>query len=351
MLLTRKSAYDRLCRILAPASPYAGQDLNPDHPCWPLLFEVADANFVLPELHQSIRKKGMRGAVPEPMLDGLDEVARLIETRNTRLLAQMREISAAFAEADILPVWLKGAALLTEPEVNHQPRLMSDLDVWVPEPEKQAIALAVLTRLGYATKPEALAADWDDSHHYAPLFHPERPVSLELHRHVVRKVYGSLLPDADAVERLDLVTLEGLPIARLALRDRIMHSLIQSSLMSTPPIETGQIRLMKMLDLARLLARDGTHALPPALLKTLIASPWRKPLRRFLTLFERDFLVVNPLGTDATYCRAVDHVLCHGRPSPKVVLHQLLRQPANWSHFLSHPEEWGKKLARRIRFV
>lgn len=136
----------------------------------------------------------------------------------------------------------------------------------------------------------------------------------------------------------------------MCLRDRIMHSLIQASLMSTPPIETGRIRLMKMVDLARLVARDGSHALPIDVVTKLTDSLWQVPLARFLTLFERDFLVSNPLGTDIAYCEAVDYLLRHGRPLPKVVLRQLLQPPGNWRRFMSKPSQWPEKVVRRIKF-
>ena len=351
MQLNRKVAYDRLCCLLAPANSYDGRELDARDPLWPLIFSVADQNFVLPELHQSIISKGLSEALPNSMLDGLSNVSRLLEKRNSHLILQMDELSAAFNQAGILLVWLKGGALLTEPQGQLQPRLMSDLDLWVPEPDQQELALKVLTRLGYRVKPNAVLSDWQESHHYAPMFHPAHPVSLELHRHIVRKAFGVLLPDTVAASRLDHIKVNGLSAARLAFRDRIMHSLIQASLMSTPPIETGRIRLMKMVDLARLLARDGSHHLPEDVVATITTSSWQAPLERFLTLFERDFLVTNPLSVDFSYCNAVDYFLKYGHTMPKVILQQILRPSEDWRRFLSQPSQWGKKITQRLKEV
>lgn len=352
MPVTRKEAYSLLCRILAPASDDAIPEVSPEDPRWPILFELADTHLVLPELLPRLIDRGLQESVPEAMLDCLVEVGQMMATRQAGLLAQMKEINVAFAEADILPVWLKGAALMSEPEGQARPRLMSDIDVWVPSPGKQADALAVLTRLGYRTDSLAATTDWQDSHHYAPLYHPERPMRLELHRHIVRKAFGGLLPDDRALARCEPATLDGLPIARLALPDRIMHSLIQCSLMSTPPIETGQLRLMKLLDLARLIARGGPHhVLAPEVVETLRACPrpLRKPIQRFLTLFERDFLIANPLGKDTRYCEIVDYCLLHDHPPPSVMMRLLLQPPASWRQVLSEPGAIGSKVARRIR--
>jgi hypothetical protein len=352
MSLMRREAYALLCRILAPAGNDAIPETRPEDPRWPILFELADAHLVLPELHPRLIDRCLQESVPEAMLSCLVEIDRMMATRNAELLAQMKEINTAFAEADILPVWLKGAALMSEPEGQARPRLMSDIDVWVPSPRKQADALAVLASLGYETDSKAAATDWQDSHHYAPLYHPERPMRLELHRHIVRKVFGGLLPDERALARCEHATLDGLPIARLALADRVMHSLIQCSLMSTPPIERGQVKLMKLLDLARLIARGGPHhALAPELVETLRASPspLRKPIQRFLTLFERDFLVANPLARDTRYCEIVDYYLQHDHPPPSVMMRLLLQPPTSWRQVLREPGEIGNKIVRRIR--
>lgn len=349
----QKEAHDLLCRILAPANAFPDCDLGPDDPRWPVLFQLADANMVLPQLLPQIKDKGLNARLPEPMQTALDEVAALMEAHSAALLAQMHEINAAFAQADILPIWLKGAALMSEPEGQRRPRLMTDLDVWVASPEKQPEALAVLSRLGYQTEEKAVSMEWGDSHHYPPLFHPQQPMRLELHRHIVRKVFSGLLPNAQALEKCEYATLDGLPIARLALPDRIMHSLIQCSLMSTPPIATGQVKLMKLLDLARLISRTGQHAFPEEVVKRLAVSPMalRKPIQRFLTLFERDFLVKNPFCSDAAYCNAVDYFLKHGRAVPAAVVKQLLQPPGSWRRLLSEPGQIGSKIARRVRYA
>lgn len=344
----RKSAYDRLCRILAPAIPDDGYDLCPDAPLWPWIFQLADANFVLPELHQALLDKGLEDRVPEVMLATLTEVSRLMASRMARLLAQMREVNAALAADGIRPVWLKGAALLTERAGLRHPRLMSDLDLWIPTREGQEHTLDLLAKLGYSPKPASAYQDWSESHHYAPLFHPKHPVSLEVHRHLVRKVFSALLPDAPALERAETGEVQGLPIARLSWRDRIMQSLIQCSLMSTPPIETGQIRLMKVVDLARLLARHERHNLPTEMTETLTKSQWRKPLARFLTLLERDFGISNPLQEDRLYCRAVDYLLLRNRPAPRIVLRTVVRPPSNWRRAILDPRRWPKALVSRL---
>lgn len=349
LFLIRKTTYELLCQILSPQVTNAEEICRNDVPVWPLLYELADANFVLPELRRAIHAKKLWDYVPKDMLNALDTVGRLVDTRCNDLLEQIIEVSSVLNEVGIRPVWLKGAALLTETEGRQRPRIMSDLDVWIPSQKQQTEALMVLARIGYSPKPNALSVNWSGSHHYAPLHHPQRPVSLEVHRHVVRPAFRTLLADSDAENRLDLTTLDGLSIARLAMRDRIMHSLIQCTLMSTPPIETGQIRLMKVMDLLGLLGRENSHEIPEEVVDIIAASQWHRPLRRFLTLLERDFNVRNPLGTDDAYCKAVDHLLLTGRLSPRAVLRQILRPPGNWRSFFAEPWTWRSKIRNRLR--
>lgn len=348
MIITRKIAYGYLCKILSPNISSEIFDLDKNSSAWELIYEVADSTFVLSELHQSIVRKGMKDVVPDSMLAALDEISGLISIRKFRLLAQMREVNSALSLAGILPVWLKGAALLSEPEGLSEPRLMSDLDLWIPEKREQALALSILGGLGYSTKPGALLHDWDESHHYAPMFHPKRPVSIELHRHVIRKSLGTLLSDVGAAGRLEHSTMDDLPIARLSYPDRVMHSLVQCSLMSTPPIDTGQIRLMKVMDLVRLLGRSGAYVIPPETVNILNSSAWTQPIGRFLTLLERDFGVPNPLDGDSAYCDAVDHFLVHRRPPASIVFKRLFQAPGSWRKLLSQPSAWPEKIARRV---
>lgn len=348
MRATRESAYRALCRMLAPGGDFESCPFAPDDAHWPLVFELADTSLVLPELRQALEDKGWREFVPMPMLARLDTLYDLLLDHCRLIQEQMAEVSAALNAVDVIPVWLKGAALLSEDGWQRRARVMSDLDLWVPDAEEQARALQALHRLGYFAKPNTREEDWKDSHHYAPLMHAQRLQTLELHRHVVRKAFGGLLADAAAVARLDPANWRGLRIARLSLPDRLLHSLIQCTLMSTPRIESGRIRLMKVIDFIRLLQRTGRPELPEEMLSALSSEPWREPMGRFFTLLERDFGLPNPLGSDPFYCARVDHVVRRRGPVLTWRLRTLLTPPADWGRFLCAPREWISKVAGRI---
>lgn len=171
----------------------------------------------------------------------------------------------------------------------------------------------------------------------------ERPFSTELC--LVNAGQGFWLKRADGVlwTTDESFALSSLTSGILA----ILPSLIQCTLMSTPRIESGRIRLMKVIDF-RLLQRTGRPELPEEMLSALSSEPWREPMGRFFTLLERDFGLPNPLGRDPFYCARVDHVVRHRRPVLTWRLRTWLAPPADWGRFLCAPREWIFKGAGRI---
>lgn len=343
-----KPAHDALCRILSGRIAPDEWPWADDDSIWPQIFAVADANFSLTELHRELTRQAALSRVPEGMRQALLAADRLTRDRCAALRDQALEINALLQGRGIVPIWLKGATLLVGDGWQSRTRLMSDLDLWVPDPSQQREALLCLGQAGYVPKPAAQERDWENSHHYAPLFHPQRTATVEVHRHVVRKALAPVLPDSWARDRIESVQDGERMLYRLNLLARIRHSLVQCSLMSTPPLESGRIRLMKVMDLVALLRQVGYDRLPDAVLEPFVHSPWRKPMSRFLTLLERDFGLPNPLDHDEAACRAVDHVLRHQLPP----LHWRLRQlaePARWLSLLRSPWSLGRKVQAVVR--
>lgn len=345
-----KRAYDGLCRLLTPLAKEPPFDLQPEDPLWAALFQMADAHFVLPDLRAAITRLGLETRAPGAMLEALELAHHLTLERARAIRGQMLELARELAAVEVAPVWLKGAALLTEQDWERRARVMRDIDFWVPDASRQSLARETLGRLGYAAYADGAETDLPESHHDAPLAHPLRPVPVEIHRHIVLPRLEALLPDPPP-ERMESVNWTGLPCARLCLDGRILHSLIQCTLMSVPPLASGRLRLFKVLDLIRLLERRGRWELPPGVLAAAARPPWQKPLSRFLTLLERDFLIPNPLSPDRTYCQAVDHHLRRGRSPLRWVLGEFLRAPKDWPRLLATPGHWRSRGARRIRFL
>ena len=327
----KNQAFSRLCRILV--APGQTDACPPIDPClWPEIFSMADRTYVLPGLHQALMAKPLDEQVPEPMLDTLDAIYQLTLARCEESRAQIEEITQALAAVNIMPVWLKGAALLSEDNWQQNVRLMGDLDVWIPEPSEQQSALDVLVELGYLYNPKHSEVSYTKHHHYAPLIHPHRLMPVELHKHVVRQTLSNLLPDAVAKERLDIIDWQGNTMARLSLHDRIMQSLIQCTIMSPPQMGSGKTSLMKVLDLLRLLQRTGRNELPASIVHDISSLPWRQTMSQFLTWLEKDFGIANPLDYDDRYCAAIDCWVRSGKPPLSFTLQQVMHLPARLSN-------------------
>ena len=195
--------FRRLCRIV---SPFSSRDdvaaALPSAGGWQSLIAMADAQYVLPELHVVLSGHGLDDRLPPEIADMLAAYFDIGVGRNADLRGQMIEITQALALEGIAPVWLKGAIYLTQPDWQRSGRVMSDLDFWIPDPEGQRLALARLGREGYLEHPGEHDGNWRYSHHYAPRYHPARPAQIEVHRFLVRPYFGSLLPDTEVAERL-----------------------------------------------------------------------------------------------------------------------------------------------------
>lgn len=290
--------FQRLCRILSPFSTSdAVAAALPAPDGWASLIAMADGQYVLPELHGVLAGHGLTDRVPSPVAAMLEGYFDIAAGRNAELRLQMRELTTLLSAAGVTPVWLKGALLLTQDGWQRSGRVMGDLDLWIPDPEDQRTALRCLEDAGYAVHPGEVDEGWDDMHHFAPRFHPQKPAQLELHRHVVRPALADLLPDREVLARVRWRTWQGLTIGEPGSDDRIMHSLVQCTFMSTPRLLTGRPRLVKYLDLARLLAAAGGPELPAAVIAR-IGPRRRRLIARFLTFAESALGLVSPFPPD-----------------------------------------------------
>jgi len=78
---------------------------------------------------------------------------------------------------DVEVTLLKGISIADQYYPSAHLRPMTDIDILVSQHEQQRVQLALLRR-GYVPK----TGDWpEDSHHAAPLLHPEKRVWAEVH--------------------------------------------------------------------------------------------------------------------------------------------------------------------------
>ena len=342
-----QEAFHHLCDVLNPFKG-DGDCLDPNAVDWWAILSVADRTHVIPELFQAIIRHDIAGRIPVQvfcLLKGFDE---LNATRCRLLCQQSMELNAHMNGHGITPIWLKGAALFFEDNWHSRARLMNDLDVWIPEAHRQTLPL--LYDLGYEAKDDH--SNWADSHHYAPLMHKKRLAALELHKHVIRPSLHLLLPDQTCMARIQWQSNHRGDYGLLALEDRIAQSFVQCTEMACPPMESGMVRLMKVIDLLRMMARNNSQRLPEAFVATLNQEPFHTKASQFMTFLERDFSIPNPFQYDDGYCQSIDGMIGHPELEKSFNRRESLRPPVKWTNVFKNPKKIPEKLAKRAnRFI
>ncbi len=346
---SKKDDYRLLCQLLNPFTEKGFE--CPSETNWPILWEIADQTHCLSELHQSIERLDLAHQLPEEMIDALAGIYQGVQLRCELLRDQLYELNAVLNQGGITPIWLKGASILLREDWQANARLMNDLDFWIPQVEQQADALKILDDLSYRVKNTTQDNAWEDSHHYAPRMHPERLATIEIHRHLIRPDFAELLPDADTLKNVDWRTWQSQPIGLLALEDRITHSLIQCSIMASPPLDSGFIRLMKVVDLLRLLDLSGNKQLPEKTIQRIKGSPFESEISAFLTLLERDFAIPNPLSPNQEYCQRVDKNPFTDQALTSWMRAKSFQPPVSWRNFLKNPRLWPTKIMFRLKML
>jgi hypothetical protein len=282
------------------------------------------------------------------MLESGQQIYNALLCRSELLQEQMMEISYALNMVEIVPVWLKGANTLISSNWKNSCRLMNDLDFWLPDPSQHKSAIKALDQLGYFVKPPTKDPDWKLSHHYAPRMHAQRTATLEVHRHLIRPSFAHLLPDNNACSNIQWLRWNGLSIGVLALNDQISQSLVQCTVMATPQLNSGFVRMMKVIDLLRLLEKTNKQQLPEIVINRIESGETICDIITFMTFFEAFFSIRNPFGNDPSLI----HLLEKNNYTPERWLRKnSLKAPANWRQFFITPTSWPSKLSRRIRML
>ena len=291
-----------VCAVISPFQTCQPlPDLATDAPDLDDVMHVASGNLVLPNLYLGLQARGLLNQLPAEFSETLEGFKCLNTLRNARLRNQMLELSTALNAVGVWPIWLKGANHLLETDWQNSGRMMLDLDVWLPDPAQRAAAVVCLTQLGYVVPGEYLESDFEASQHLAPRFRAGEVARIELHRSIVSPAVAQLLPDREALARVEWIAWEGQRVGRLSLPDRLRHSYIQCTEMSGNAMFRAQIPLMKVLDCVQLAQACGDVFGSKAFVGQLEQLPWRLRSRQFLSYLERDFGLASPLAPDGSY--------------------------------------------------
>ncbi len=169
---------------------------------------------------------GLAMSVEASARDYLVELHRLNLRRNNALRQQALRVIAALNGIGLRPLLFKGGAQLFEPiHRNLGNRIMSDLDILVPDNRCNA-ALEALLGMGYQSTEAPYATP--DFHHIAPLVKIGEYGEIELHRQPMHAVTRGVLPAEHIWASARKMTAEGVdfyvPSASHGLLIGMLHS-------------------------------------------------------------------------------------------------------------------------------
>lgn len=149
---------------------------------WEIFVEICSNNYVLPSIFLKFKTHNILKYLPQELSEHLFNIYDLNQTRNIAILEQIKSITSLLNSENIYPIFLKGSGnLINGLYSDIGERLMIDIDFLVPEMDFLKSAEIMLNN-GYLsyTNDEILEVwKWK---HYPPLYHPDHPASIEIHR-------------------------------------------------------------------------------------------------------------------------------------------------------------------------
>lgn len=232
-----------LCDCLGGGLPRRGD--------WKDIIALANHTLTTPSLIACVRSH--RAAVPDDVVAYVEELHGRNAIRNERLSAQLEEAVLALNRVEIIPLLIKGAAMLaTSPPSARALRLMSDLDLIV-RPDEIDAAKKGLAAIGYSVDYES---DGQQTKWYADLKRPCDVGMIDLHQAFPdRSFFNRTLDDLRShLHPVRLGTATALvPSPALRALVLVVHDQFQDY-----DYWTGHIDLRHLLDLRELLmAPDG----------------------------------------------------------------------------------------------
>jgi len=260
---------------------------------WPAVVSIADRHFLLPLLHSSLKAKNLDALLPHDLRDTLSTLYHLNLRRNERLKLQLNQVLRWLNAAGVVPVLLKGAAVLFS-DLYPDPacRMMFDLDLLVPKAQLSVCADR-LQEAGYGPMADADTPGWH--HHAPPLAHPDHLARIKLHHELFVKPYTHLL-DADTVlKEAILVDEKGVQFRLGTAFHGAMLNIGQHQL-GDKLYYMRTFLLDKLYDMVRLMHAPGRDDLWEKLFSRFEAAGYKRAAAAYFMLIRRIFRHPIPPG-------------------------------------------------------
>jgi hypothetical protein len=214
---------------------------------WERLWAQGHLHEVLPLLTATLRRLATQAPIPTPWMEQAQRRYYATMLRNTALADELLRVLAAFQQAGVAALPVKGLVLAETLYGSLALRPLGDLDVLV-RPTDLPRARAALSELGFA---QAAEPGFENAYHpfHDPPYYRRAvggPICLELHWGLWASHFFQLEPDA-LWQRAVPAQIHGATLSILSPEDTLLHLAIHRS--------RSALRLRFVCDVAELLGR------------------------------------------------------------------------------------------------
>lgn len=216
------------------------------------LVEIAVSTYVHVVLYKAFETRPeLADAVPADLVIFFSEMRHANLRRNAAIRAQLLSIGAEFARAGLTGVALKGAGELLAP-LHPDPafRFLSDIDVLLHEADLDR-AVGVLHQAGAVSQPEA-DINQLGHHHREPLWHPDWPVPVELHRGLGAAAARGILPATEVLDAARPTDAAGLAVPSQV--HRLAHAVLHAQI-EPPRFREATLSLRDLVEMEVMVRR------------------------------------------------------------------------------------------------
>ncbi|WP_169780694.1 nucleotidyltransferase family protein [Croceibacterium atlanticum] len=210
---------------------------------WETLLALANRSLVTPALADALQNAD---DVPEEVQAFLREIDSRARQRNAMLRAQLAEAAAKLNSIGLVPVMLKGTAMLADHGDGECNRILSDLDIMLPQ-DRLEDAISALRELGYSYVSEA-PNGWD----VHALGREKDAGMIDLHSRI--KIAAPLLDHAALADEAKAVALDTARVLVPSPDHQALIFIVHDQLQEYD-YARGQIDLRHLVDLAILARR------------------------------------------------------------------------------------------------
>ena len=248
--------YDAYKFVAGTVSPFVSHeyllDLLAKHKRldWEAVAKIAGNHSIVQALYPALVDKNLIDQIPNEFILYIQELNQLNCKRNSLMKSQLMDAVSVINDLGVEPLLMKGAAhLFLDTFSDYGDRLLSDIDVLVPENEIKGVSKSLI-KFGYRYTGEHMNFIYTH-HHYPPLIKDGECAMVELHRDLVRCSKQKIFPTKLAWEKSVDITLPNQSKAKVLIPTyRVFHSFLHSAVVDRLH-QKGYIEIRQLHELAR----------------------------------------------------------------------------------------------------